>query len=365
MKSPAGQMFDDYLRTGRQFVSGQKFNPYHDPRNGQFTFAPGGAGSAEAFIRRGGGGAMTLGGVAAVVRKPGQSDRPGTVIRPLPAKPRSGAASGPTVVHVLQKMPVANNVIRPGMGHNGGPPLRENVPLRNLFPGLAVAEPAMAIAASVVLSNPIGPTASLITSMSRSATEKLIRDIKAIDPKFRFESLGEPLTPRGWSNQLNQLQWVHATAAYRIKGDHSFLQAETVRFVQGRVDRAYEEGSRLYNAGKLLPRLSKNEAIGNFVDAKVRIEQRDLFRNHGISIERGQSIQVNRRAYNSDEGRYTIPDSRIGNLAIDVSLTAKTSGLAQIRGFFRSDFQPEAVIIIRPSQLGPNHTYLIRRSRGI
>jgi hypothetical protein len=51
MKSPAGQMFDDYLRTGQRFVSGQKFNPYHDPRNGQFTFAPGGVGSAEAFIR--------------------------------------------------------------------------------------------------------------------------------------------------------------------------------------------------------------------------------------------------------------------------------------------------------------------------
>jgi hypothetical protein len=251
------------------------------------------------------------------------------------------------------------------MGHNGGPPLRENVPLRNLFPGLAVAEPAMAIAASAVLSNPIGPAASLITSMNRSATEKLIRDIKAIDPKFRFESLGEPLTPRGWSNQLNQLQWVHATAAYRIKGDHSFLQAETVRFVQGRVDRAYDLGVSLYSMGKLPPRLSKNEAIGNFMDARVRKQQRTQFQNLGISIERGQSVQVNRRAHNSGDGTFRIPDSRVGRLAIDVSLTAKTSGSAQIQGFFRSDFQPEAVIIIRPSQLGPNHTYLIPRPKGL
>jgi hypothetical protein len=58
-------------------------------------------------------------------------------------------------------------------------------------------------------------------------------------------------------------------------------------------------------------------------------------------------------------------DSRVGRLAIDVSLTAKTSGSAQIQGFFRSDFQPEAVIIIRPSQLGPNHTYLIPRPKGL
>ena len=38
--------FENYLRTGRRTVRHgaieYKFNPYHDPRNGQFTFAPGG-----------------------------------------------------------------------------------------------------------------------------------------------------------------------------------------------------------------------------------------------------------------------------------------------------------------------------------
>jgi len=51
-KSPNQRAFSHYLRTGRRlpkeiFLEGQdielKFNPYHDPRNGQFTFAPGGA----------------------------------------------------------------------------------------------------------------------------------------------------------------------------------------------------------------------------------------------------------------------------------------------------------------------------------
>lgn len=48
-KSAARRSFEHYLRTGRWLAveagpatSGQKFNPYHDPRNGRFTFAPGG-----------------------------------------------------------------------------------------------------------------------------------------------------------------------------------------------------------------------------------------------------------------------------------------------------------------------------------
>ncbi|WP_373690550.1 LysM peptidoglycan-binding domain-containing protein [Sphingobium sp. DEHP117] len=51
-KSPSQKAFSHYLRTGQRlsdesFIEDQdvelKFNPYHDPRNGQFTFAPGGA----------------------------------------------------------------------------------------------------------------------------------------------------------------------------------------------------------------------------------------------------------------------------------------------------------------------------------
>ena len=45
-KSAERLAFEVYLRTGRRLViresSERKFNPYHDPRNGQFTFAPGG-----------------------------------------------------------------------------------------------------------------------------------------------------------------------------------------------------------------------------------------------------------------------------------------------------------------------------------
>lgn len=37
-----GLAFSHYLRTGRWPTVEVKFNPYHDPRNGRFTFAPGG-----------------------------------------------------------------------------------------------------------------------------------------------------------------------------------------------------------------------------------------------------------------------------------------------------------------------------------
>lgn len=50
-KSAAWRAFEHYLRTGRRLTAAEqladerKFNPYHDPDDGRFTFAPGGSGS--------------------------------------------------------------------------------------------------------------------------------------------------------------------------------------------------------------------------------------------------------------------------------------------------------------------------------
>jgi hypothetical protein len=350
--------FGLFLRAGRRLgvvaVTGaglteQKFNPFHDPRNGRFTFAPGGAGSADAFIRRGGGGSVTLGGVAGAVRKPGRGGRPRVPIRSLPSEPFPEEATGP------------------GKGHNlpntGGPPLKDNVPLRALFPALGAAEPGVVIAAAAVLSNPIAPAASLIASMNRNETARLLREIKKIDPRYRLDSLGEPQSAQGWTNHFNQLRWTRATAAYRIKGDHSFLQAETVRFVQGRVDARYDEAVLKYERGELPHRLSREEAIGTYVDRYVRSDLRNRFANSGIPTSRGSTVRVNGREYDTSgtDAAFRIPDARVGRLAIDMTLTRKTLSTPQVRGFFNSDFLPEAVIIIRPSQLGAGSTYVITR----
>jgi hypothetical protein len=52
--TPARCAFRLYLRTGQRVRAGDavevKFNPYHDPRNGQFTFAPGGPRSLESGL---------------------------------------------------------------------------------------------------------------------------------------------------------------------------------------------------------------------------------------------------------------------------------------------------------------------------
>lgn len=49
-KSLHSAAYEHYLRTGEQMSTREwlqryerKFNPYHDPKNGQFTFGPGGA----------------------------------------------------------------------------------------------------------------------------------------------------------------------------------------------------------------------------------------------------------------------------------------------------------------------------------
>jgi len=44
-----------------------------------------------------------------------------------------------------------------------------------------------------------------------------------------------------------------------------------------------------------------------------------------------------------------------------VTLSRKTMTTPQVRGFFNSDFKPDAVVIVRPSQLGPNSTYAISK----
>lgn len=78
----------------------------------------------------------------------------------------------------------------------------------------------------------------------------------------------------------------------------------------------------------------------------------------------GEQVRVNSRASNTPEGRYTVPDSRVGDVAFDVSLTAKTLRTQQIQDFFRSDFRPSIVVIVRPRALGADATYAITNPNG-
>jgi len=127
------------------------------------------------------------------------------------------------------------------------------------------------------------------------------------------------------------------------------------------VDEAYEDAVRRSSSGNLPVRLSQQEAIGNLIDVRVRDDLRRFFRSNGIQFGPGQNVTVNNRDPSSPSQTYRIPDARLGRVSFDWSLALKTISAPQIRGFFQADSEPEAVVIVRPSQLGRNATYLIPR----
>lgn len=74
-------------------------------------------------------------------------------------------------------------------------------------------------------------------------------------------------------------------------------------------------------------------------------------------------MRVNRRKNNNPGGdlTYRRPDARVNDVAFDVTLARKTLSTPQLRGFFDAGFRPSRVIIIRPRQLGTDHTYAVPR----
>ena len=139
-----------------------------------------------------------------------------------------------------------------------------------------------------------------------------------------------------------------------------------MRLLQRKVDARYAEADLKFRRGELAPRLSREEAIGNYIDRHVRRDLRDQYTRLRIPTTKGGSVRINAREYDSSGSDLTfrIPDARVGSLAIDMTLTRKTLATPQIRGFFNADFLPEAVIIVRPSQVGEGSTYIIPRPRS-
>ena len=234
--------------------------------------------------------------------------------------------------------------------------------LQTGFPGFAEAIGGSIVNAADQILEVTGPARDATMELTKNASNVLIDQIMKVDPHYRFDSLGFPETIDGMNNQLDQLHRDRAAAFYRTRREVRPLQAETLRYLQSRVNKAYEEGVSLLRTGKLNVRLSPNEALGNYIDGRARRDLRTLYQWMGISIERGEPVQVNRRHFDTRENdsTYRIPDARIGKVAFDVTLTRKTLASPQVRGFFNTDAEPEMVIIVRPRQLGPHHTYAIK-----
>ncbi|GAM97807.1 hypothetical protein U91I_01436 [alpha proteobacterium U9-1i] len=242
--------------------------------------------------------------------------------------------------------------------------------LRQIF-GVTPNTPAGAILTPLEpFLNLSGPGMLANEQATRNLSQTIIREIQSIDSNYRAPTSAEPggfpTTIEGRNNLLAALRADRAVALYLVRGDPQALQVETLRIMQRAANGAYAEGVRLYNDGRLSARLSREEAIGNFVDGQVRTQLREHMRLFGISTAPGEPVRINNRAYRTmgSERSYRIPDARVADVAFDVTLTPKTLAQQQIRGIFGADFRPTAVVVVRPSQLGQQSTYLITRPRG-
>lgn len=352
-KSAQRQAFIRYLRTGWRSELELKFNPYHDPRNGRFTFAPGGPRSLSYVV------ISDRKRPAGIVRRESSPSRVGS----NDAQPDGEVRAAPGKDSTASSSAAAAKLLRAPMRSGGNSrSFWDPMTLQQTFPGLNNAPGGTIVAVADNLLDIVGPANRLTFSLTQEYSAALIRQIREIEPSYRFESLGPPTTLQGQINQINALRLDRAAALFRIRGETGPLQVETLRYLQATVDAAYAEGVRELRAGRLDIRLSPSEAVGNYVDRQVRRRLRNLYNQLGISTQRGPVRVIGREYRTSETDRtYRVPDARVGNVAFDITLTRKTLGTAQVRGFFNSDFRPSAVVIVRPRQLGNESTYLITR----
>lgn len=210
--------FEFYLRTGRHLTLPEaperKFNPYHDPRNGQFTFAPGGPKSIpdpifsdrRGFWRQS---QETLAGSQGAVGHPSVLTQPGDngIDRERPA---SGSPLDP---HAEHSRPNA----RARIGGNGGPPL-DPLAIEQVIPGLRNTPAGGILAIPDSFFDLTGPAQAATAALHNALMKDLIGQIKAIDPKYDFASLGPAQTFEGRINQINRLRFDRAVALYRVRG---------------------------------------------------------------------------------------------------------------------------------------------------
>jgi hypothetical protein len=309
----------------------------------------------------------SVGGAATAEAKPTEnSSRAEEAPRPWAALSLDDGVYRPGVddAHLIQ---VGGAEYEDSRGSNGPPP--DFTQLEDAFPGLknvpGLAAPLAPIDGFLGISEG-ADQASLEATLGQYYS--LIAQIKAVDPKYVDQQLLPAdgiagLSWQGRSNLIDSLLMQRAVTFYKLRGVVGPLQVETFRFLQGKVDTAYTEAEEAFNNGKLRTRLSREEAIGNYIDKYVRYLLKREFNDYGLVYGPRADITINNRDYDTpaEDGSYTIPDARIRDVSFDWTLTMKTIATPQIRGFFGANSLPRAVVIVRPSQLGQNATYLIPR----
>jgi hypothetical protein len=310
-----------------------KYNPYHDPDNGRFTFAPGGP--------------MSLPGAVTVPQKP------------KPGLPQARPDTAPTAANPLLIPAQYRPPLRGGIGRNSGA-FRDPMTQQPVIPPVQNVPGGTIIALADGLFDVTGPGQRVTEDLTAAFTKKIVAEIQSVDPSYRLRTLGMPTTPGGQERLMTSLLQDRAAAYYRMRGETHFLKVEVTRLLQRRATNAYDIAVNAAKRGEL-SNLSPELAIGRFVDRGVRQELRRFYATQRIDITKGGIVRVNSREYDRSgtDATYRIPDARIDRVAFDVTLTRKTLSTPQVRGFFAADLKPQLVVIIRPQQLGPNSSYAI------
>ncbi|MFD1104378.1 hypothetical protein ACFQ24_05760, partial [Sphingobium olei] len=159
------------------------------------------------------------------------------------------------------------------MGRSNAQAFHDPMTLQQAIPTLESRPAGAIVALADNLFDITGPAQEMTTQLARERSNQLIEQIRAIDPDYRFESLGFPYTPEGQFNQINDLRFARAVTFLRARNEIRPLQLETLRLLQQRVDNAYSEGVKLLREGKLKVRLSRFRGqrltAGSGVDSRL------------------------------------------------------------------------------------------------
>jgi hypothetical protein len=133
------------------------------------------------------------------------------------------------------------------------------------------------------------------------------------------------------------------------------FEQQVFQRTQASVDDAYARGRQQMSDGSLKIEYNENYTLGRYIDEQTRREMRNFAFAEGISDSQGsQLMAVNRRITGAD-GRYGIPDLRLGNnLLVDYTLANKDQYTRQIRSW--ANILPlTGVLIIRPTERGGSY----------
>lgn len=321
--------FAIWIRTGRLPMVDddgveRKFNPYHDPRNGRFTFAPGGP--------------QTLSRVVIWRRRTPyvRPEDPGATEKPV-----EGAVAGLAVE--------PSGTSKPGEGSNRGLGTSIEAAIKSTRKAAAAvvddirsieqAIPSLAELRGLPLLVAIPDT--FFDSSRRKADEAareadaIMREVERAVPEGFASKLDIRRPIDSAVERLRDARLIRVAAAMKFQDDAALMQVEMIRLIQKEADEAYDRGVKLLEGGKLRLHISRELTLGNYVDGQVRTAIRMRFDRLNVDTAGSGPVRINRRELETsgDERTYRRPDARVADVALDVTLSQKSYKNPQIRGF--------------------------------